>query len=201
MTVNDILDKVNLYANAKTFYVQGCPCVLLTSAMKAKYTSNSLYNAKRTKEIFDLVDDTIGLDEYTFFTEVTGFKCDNFGDMLASCIDISKNFKNIVPGEVVFADNNFGFYTGAKRVVTVTREGVKVVPLKDWVSHAKIKGVNYDKGTVEGNSEGKKETEKNVGRDETDVEVRDDRTGDRNRMQQMSSQNKGNRRDNGGHRN
>ena len=54
MTVNDILDKVNLYANAKTFYVQGCPCVLLTSAMKAKYTSNSLYNAKRTKEIFIL---------------------------------------------------------------------------------------------------------------------------------------------------
>ena len=206
MTVNDILEKAKFIAGSKTAYIKGCPGVVLTNDAKLKYTSNDPFNAKRTKMIFALPEDTSGYDEFTFFTEVTGIDCKNFGDIMSSCHDISKNFNSIVPGEILFMEGRFGIFVSGNKVIAVSPNGVGYTIAKGWVSHGKLNGVSYEEEThdnkrkVEGDTEGNAETTEENSQQQTDVEVRNDGAGSRDRVQQMSSQNKGHDRGNGRHR-
>ena len=75
MKPNDILKKARTLADSKTFYVRGCDGIAMNQAAKLKYSSNDLFNIKRTKQIFNLSEDTLGFDEFSFFNYVTGYEC------------------------------------------------------------------------------------------------------------------------------
>lgn len=193
MKPNDILKKARTLADSKTFYIRGCDGIAMTQAAKLKYSSNDLFNIKRTKQIFDLPEDTLGFDEFSFFNYVTGYECKNFGDVLSKCHDISKNFDTIVPGEAVFMGDRFGIFAGGKNVIAISPAGIGFTILDGWVSHARINGVDYeekkdDSKEVERVVEREEETTETSGQDETDVEVRPSGTGSGDRVQQVSSQ-------------
>jgi len=193
MKANDILKKARTLADSKTFYVRGCDGIAMNQAAKLKYSSNDLFNIKRTKQIFDLPEDTLGFDEFSFFNYVTGYECKNFGDVLSKCHDISKNFDTIVPGEAVFMGDRFGIFAGGKNVIAISPAGIGFTILDGWVSHARINDVDYeekkdDSKEVERVVEREEETSETSGQDETDVEVRPSGTGSGDRMQQVPSQ-------------
>ena len=193
MKPNDILKKARTLADSKTFYVRGCDGIAMNQAAKLKYSSNDIFNIKRTKQIFDLPEDTLGFDEFSFFNYVTGYECKNFGDVLSKCHDISKNFDTIVPGEAVFMGDRFGIFAGGKNVIAISPAGIGFTILDGWVSHARINGVDYeekkdDSKEVERVVEREEETTETSGQDETDVEVRPSGTGSGDRVQQVSSQ-------------
>lgn len=193
MTVNDILLKANQIADSKTFYIRGCNGVVMNQAAKLKYSSNDLFNIKRTNQIFALPEDTLGFDEFSFFNYITGYECKNFGDVLSKCHDISKNFDTIVPGEAVFMGDRFGIFAGGKNVIAISPAGIGFTILDGWVSHARINGVDYeekkdDSKEVERVVEREEETSETSGQDETDVEVRSGGTWSGDRVQQVSSQ-------------
>lgn len=196
MKPNDILKKARTLADSKTFYVRGCDGILMNQAAKLKYSSNDLFNIKRTKQIFNLSEDTLGFDEFSFFNYVTGYECKNFGDVLSKCHDISKNFDTIIPGEAVFMGDRFGIFAGGKNVIAISPTGIGFTILDGWVSHARINGVDYeekkdDSKEVERVVEREEETSETSGQDETDVEVRPSGTGSGDRVQQVPSQAKG----------
>ena len=202
MKPNDILKKARTLADSKTFYVRGCDGIAMNQAAKLKYSSNDLFNIKRTKQIFNLSEDTLGFDEFSFFNYVTGYECKNFGDVLSKCHDISKNFDTIVPGEAVFMGDRFGIFAGGKNVIAISPAGIGFTILDGWVSHARINGVDYeekkdDSKEVERVVEREEETTETSGQDETDVEVRPSGTGSGDRVQQVSSQAKSYDRGNG----
>ena len=193
MKPNDILKKARTLADSKTFYVRGCDGILMNQAAKLKYSSNDLFNIKRTKQIFNLSEDTLGFDEFSFFNYVTGYECKNFGDVLSKCHDISKNFDTIVPGEAVFMGDRFGIFAGGKNVIAISPAGIGFTILDGWVSHARINGVDYeekkdDSKEVERVVEREEETTETSGQDETDVEVCPSGTGSGDRVQQVPSQ-------------
>lgn len=193
MKPNDILKKARTLADSKTFYIRGCDGILMNQAAKLKYSSNDLFNIKRTKQIFNLSEDTLGFDEFSFFNYVTGYECKNFGDVLSKCHDISKNFDTIVPGEAVFMGDRFGIFAGGKNVIAISPAGIGFTILDGWVSHARINGVDYeekkdDSKEVERVVEREEETTETSGQDETDVEVRPSGTGSGDRVQQVPSQ-------------
>lgn len=193
MKPNDILKKARTLADSKTFYVRGCDGIAMNQAAKLKYSSNDIFNIKRTKQIFDLPEDTLGFDEFSFFNYVTGYECKNFGDVLSKCHDISKNFDTIVPGEAVFMGDRFGIFAGGKNVIAISPAGIGFTILDGWVSHARINGVDYeekkdDSKEVERVVEREEETSETSGQDETDMEVRPSGTGSGDRVQQVSSQ-------------
>ena len=202
MKANDILKKARTLADSKTFYIRGCDGIAMTQAAKLKYSSNDLFNIKRTKQIFNLSEDTLGFDEFSFFNYVTGYECKNFGDVLSKCHDISKNFDTIVPGEAVFMGDRFGIFAGGKNVIAISPAGIGFTILDGWVSHARINGVDYeekkdDSKEVERVVEREEETTETSGQDETDVEVRPSGTGSGDRVQQVPSQAKSYDRGNG----
>ena len=121
--VSDILHRAKSMVNSKTAYIKGCDGVLMTDKAKVRYANSDPFNAKRMKMIFSLSEETIGFDEFGFFTYVTGIECKNFGDILSNCHDISKNFRNIVPGEIVFNENQFGIFVSRGKVITISTNG------------------------------------------------------------------------------
>lgn len=202
MKPNDILKKARTLADSKTFYIRGCDGILMNQAAKLKYSSNDLFNIKRTKQIFNLSEDTLGFDEFSFFNYITGYECKNFGDVLSKCHDISKNFDTIVPGEAVFMGDRFGIFAGGKNVIAISPAGIGFTILDGWVSHARINGVDYeekkdDSKELERVVEREEETTETSGQDETNVEVRPSGTGSGDRVQQVSSQAKSYDRGNG----
>ena len=202
MKAIELIRKAKRTTELKTLYVVGGDGVALNNNAKLKLSSIAA-NVNRTKKIFDSSEDTIAFDEFSFFKYLTDKPVSNFGNIMECCHDISKNFVDIVPGEIVFMQDRFGIYVGDDKVVAISSAGVGYTIAQGWISHGKLNGVDYDdERKVDGDSEGKTEEEpvKADEQRETRVEVRPDRAGSRDRVQQMPSQNKGHDRGNGRHR-
>ena len=182
MTANDICSRAIAIASSKTMYVKRCAGAKLTASNKARYTSIDQFNAKRTAQIFAADEDTAGYDEFGLFTALTGIKCFDFSAIINSCGKLSTNFSDIQPGELVFMPDRFGVYIGKKKVVTVSPAGVGITILDGWKSHGKLNSVDYT------------EEKKN---EETGVEVRDSRSGDRDRVHELPSKTERHERSNG----
>ena len=143
MLANDICRKAREIASKKTTYVKKCPGLALTQANKLRYTGLDPFNTRNSKKIFAVSDDTLGYDEFTFFSEVTGIKSDDLKNVIANCTDISKDFSNILPGEIVFGNDRFGIFVGGHDVVAVNNLGVGMTIIEGWASHGKLPGVDY----------------------------------------------------------
>lgn len=193
MTANDIIKRAKDLASCKTLYVKGCPCLALNQRAKLKY-SNTYENSKRASKIFAASDDTVGLDEITMFEYIfPEGKFKNVGAIMDHCHDISKDFKTIIPGEIVFMQERVGIYIGDGKVITCSLAGVGETILDGWVSHGKMMFVDYVDNELVKIAE---EVIKNAESEESNVEVRPDSTWSGDRVQSLPPQNKGHH---GGH--
>ena len=174
LTSNDICQKAKEIAAKKTAYVKLCPGLTLTQPTKLRYCGIDPFNSRNTKKIFALPDDTIGYDEFTFFSAVTGKSVKNLKEIIANCVDISKDFSDIKPGEIVFGGDRFGIFVGGHDVIAVNHLGVGMIIVEGWASHGKLMDISYD---ADGNTcpvETVKETEnaeREVDRDVSTEEV------------------------------
>lgn len=127
--------------NRKTLYVMGCFGAPLTNANKARYTTNHSYNKQRnrTAKIKAASADTFGFDcvglikgllwgwngskgkTYGGATYATNGVPDiNADTMISRCTDVSTNFSDIQPGEVVWTNGHIGIYIGGGLAVEAT---------------------------------------------------------------------------------
>lgn len=210
MTANNLIQRAKELASCKTMYVKGCPCLALNQRVKLKYT-NDPFNSKRAAKIFAATEDTIGVDEVTMFEYIfSEGKFGNIGDIMDHCHDISKDFKTIIPGEIVFMQDRVGVYIGDGKVITCSAAGVGETILDGWVSHGKMMFVDYiDNELISLVAEASEETsmEKVVNTiveelndaepKESDVEVRSDSAWVGDRMQSLPQKDKSNYRGHG----
>lgn len=125
----------------KTLYVMGCFGAPLTSANRARYTTNHSYNrqASRAKKIQAATSDTFGFDcvglikgllwgwngstgkTYGGAKYATGGVPDiNADTMISRCTEVSTSFSGIQPGEVVWTEGHIGIYIGGGLAVEAT---------------------------------------------------------------------------------
>lgn len=205
MTANDICEKAKNLASKKTMYVKGCPGLRLTQVNKIRYSSNDMFNIRRTTLIFEADEETIGIDEVHMFNAI--FRKEHFnniGDIMERCHDISKNMDSIIPGEIVFAQDRAGVYIGDNKVITCSIDGIVEMPNEGFISHGKMMFVDYVDNELVDIVEKATDMEKvvnsiveEINNDETDVEVRDGGTWSGDRVHELPSQAKSYDRGNG----
>lgn len=181
MKARDFTSKaIDIANNYKTLYVMGCFGAPMTSANKKRYTSNYAYNKKaaRKKMIMNASANTFGFDCVCLIkgilwgwngnTKATygGAKyCSNgvpdFGSdgIMNYCTGVSKDFKNIVVGEIVHMKGHVGIYIGNGLVVECSPAWQNKVQItacanigkksgynnRKWVNHGKLKFIEYEK--------------------------------------------------------
>ena len=149
MTSNDICEKAKQIAEVKNLYVRGGKGEKLNASNKMRFCSLDPFNAKRRSHIQSVAEDTVAYDEFGFFAAVSGYNCRVVGEIMALCEDISKDFSDILPGEVVFMQDRIGIYVGGNSVVAANPIGIGYTILDGWVSHGKIPDVEYEQHKVE----------------------------------------------------
>ena len=136
--VKRLIDVANNY---KTLYVMGCFGAPLNAANKTRYCNNHSYNKQstRTAMIKASTDDTFGFDCVNLIKGVlwgwNGDKTKNYGgatyasngvpdigadEIINRCANISTDFSNLIPGELVWKKGHVGIYIGDGLVVECT---------------------------------------------------------------------------------
>lgn len=136
MTVSEFIDKLKYAASVKTIYIKGCFGAPMTNANKKRYTNNLVYNKLRANMINACTPDTFGFDCVCLIKGIlwgwTGDRTKQYGGaiycsngvpdvgadgILKYCKDVSTNFANIQPGEVVWMSGHVGVYIGDGKVI------------------------------------------------------------------------------------
>lgn len=168
----------------KTLYIMGCFGAPMTDYGKNRYTQNSSYNkrADRTLKIKSASSDTFGFDCVCLIKGILwgwngnlnhiygGAKyasngvLDKGADQIMSyCSDVSTDFSNIVPGELVHMSGHVGIYIGDGLAVECTpiwKDGVQITAVgnigkkdgynkRTWNKHGKLKWIEYVEQTIE----------------------------------------------------
>lgn len=171
--------------NYKTLYVMGAFGAALYPKNKTRYTTNHKYNMKaaRTKKIMAASDDTFGFDCVCLIKGIlwgwsgktstaynyggAAYKSNGVPDyganqMISVCSDVSTDFFDIVPGEVVWMKNHIGIYIGNGLAVECTpswQDKVQITAVSNigkkagynarkWTKHGKLPYVSYDDAVV-----------------------------------------------------
>ncbi len=149
------MDRIEFIAKAKdicdkkTMYVQTALGTPLTKANKLRLASSSPFNSQRSAKIFEASEDTLGFDEIGLVSYISGVKFKDFGQLMSQCLDISKDFSEIVPGEIVFMQDRAGIFIGDGQVVTVSLDGVGITTVDGWKSHGKLSYITYEEPAPE----------------------------------------------------
>ena len=165
--------------NVKTLYVMGCFGAPMTGSNKTRYSSNHSFNQQpdRVAKIQAASADTFGFDCACFIkalfwgwngdpNQVYGgaeYKANGVPDISADqmvkvCTEVSSDFSNIVPGELVWQPGHVGIYVGDGLAAEATYEPVEGVqlqcvlpmgvkpgmPATGWQKHGKLPWVTYD---------------------------------------------------------
>lgn len=149
MNSSEFITKAKDICDKKTMYVQTAFGAPLTKANKLRFASASSFNSQRSAKIFEASEDTLGFDEIGLISYVSGVKFKDFGQIMSQCIDISKDFSTIVPGEIVFMKDRAGIFIGDDQVVTVSLNGVGITTIDGWISHGKLSYITYAEPTPE----------------------------------------------------
>lgn len=149
MNSSEFIAKAKDICDKKTMYVQTAFGAPLTKANKLRFASSSPFNSQRSAKIFEASEDTLGFDEIGLISYMSGVKFKDFGQLMSQCIDISKDFSTIVPGEIVFMKDRAGIFIGDDQVVTVSLNGVGTTTIEGWKSHGKLSYIIYEEPTPE----------------------------------------------------
>lgn len=160
----------------KTLYVMGCIGAPLTEANKKRYCTNHSYNKKtsRQKMIKAATADTFGFDCVCLIKAIlwgwngdknkayggAKYKTNNVPDigadvMITKCSDVSKDFKSVKVGEVVWCKGHIGIYIGDGLAVEATPSWKNKVQItacncsksgykrRNWTKHGKLPYITY----------------------------------------------------------
>lgn len=164
--------------NLSTLYVLGCFGAPLKSSTVQRYIDQYSYNKSREQQIRAHTDKrpcVFGFDCVCLVKAILwGFSADEnhqYGgavyqsngvpdigedEMIRRCLDVSTDFSNIVPGEVVWITGHFGIYVGDGKVVECTpawKNRVQITTLGNlkregtyriWTKHGKLPYLEYD---------------------------------------------------------
>lgn len=169
--INKALDIANNY---KTLYVMGCFGSPLNNSNKQRYKNNYAYNKglERSRMIENASYDTFGFDCVCLIKGIlwgwngnvnhvyggatyssNGVPDVNADAIMNYCYDVSTNFSNIIPGELVHMSEHVGIYIGNGEVVECTpawKNNVQVTKLswRKWKNHGKLKFIDYSSEEV-----------------------------------------------------
>lgn len=175
MNADTFIEKLKFAESKKTVYIKGCFGAPMTPANKVRYTKNLQYNANRAAIINSCSDDTFGFDCVCLIKGILwGWNADkskNYGgakytsngvsdfgadSAMNFCTDVSTDFSNIVPGEVVWMPGHVGVYVGDGTVIECTPKwtnnvqysnlgniGLKTGHWRNWNKHGKLKYIDY----------------------------------------------------------
>ena len=183
MTANQFVDKLrDIAQNYKTLYIKGCFGAPMTAKNKARYSKNNDYNKKRASMINAASEDTFGFDCVCLVKGVLwGWKGEtntNYGgaaytsnsvpdigteQIIGECANVSTDFKNIVPGELLHMQGHVGVYIGDGLAVECTptwKNNVQITAVKNigtksgynarkWLNHGKLPWVDYSNAKEE----------------------------------------------------
>ena len=149
MNSSEFVEKAKDTCTKKTMYIQTALGAPLNKANKLRLASASPFNSQRSTKIFEASEDTLGFDEIGLISYMSGVKFKDFGQLMSQCIDISKDFSTIVPGEIVFMKDRAGIFIGDDQVVTVSLNGVGITTIDGWISHGKLSYIIYEEPTPE----------------------------------------------------
>ena len=179
MKSTDFIKKAKEIAtNYKTLYIYGCFGAPMNTRNKQRYSNNYSYNKQpaRTKKIMAASSDTFGFDCVCLIKGIlwgwngnvnatyggayyasNGVPDTDAGGMMNYCTNVTTNFKNIVPGELVYMPGHIGIYIGDGLAVECTpiwKDGVQITVVgnigkksgyntRTWTKHGKCKFIDY----------------------------------------------------------
>lgn len=167
---------LDLANNHKTLYVMGCFGAPMTATNKDRYIAHHEYNrrAARTKMIRATSADTFGFDcvcmikgllwgwdgDVSHIYGGAKYASNNVPDIGANqiinvCTEVSTDFGNMQPGELLWMKGHVGIYVGDGNCVECTpgwKNCVQVTAVKNikagnghlWTKHGKLPYVTYD---------------------------------------------------------
>ena len=179
----ELVDKCkNIADNYKTIYIMGCFGAPLTKENKKRYTNNHSFNkqAGRTNAINDASEDTFGFDCLGLVEAIVwgwrgdtnaayggaAYQSNGINDHSANgviniCEDVSDDFSNVMPGELLWKQGHVGVYIGNGVAIESTpnwEDGVqysKVLNIgkysgatRRWTKHGKLPWIEYIKKPV-----------------------------------------------------
>ena len=175
MKSKDFVKKALDICDTKTVYVQRAKGEFLNQANKLRLSGATPFNSTRSEKIFKVGEDVRAFDELGLVSYVSNKDFKDFGQLIGFCTDISKNFLDIKPGEIVFMQDRAGIYVGDGKVVTASLDGVGVTTVNGWKSHGKLRDLEFveDEPAVEVAPEPEEE-KTDVDKQESDVVVHND---------------------------
>lgn len=172
---------IEIATHYKTYYVNGCFGAPMTASNKERYTRNTQYNRKHAVQIMALSPDTFGFDCVCLLKGILWGWCGNLNDvyggakygsngvgdigentMIAKCIGVSTDFRDIAVGEMLWMDGHAGIYIGDGLAVECTpswKNGVQITAVlnigakqgyngRKWTKHGRLPYFSYV-GSVE----------------------------------------------------
>lgn len=179
MKSTELVNKAkDIATNYKTLYVMGCFGSPLNAKNKARFVKNHEYNARpeRSRLIEAASASTFGFDCVNLIKGIlwgwdgnknatyggavyasNGVPDVNADTLIKHCTNVSTNFKNIVPGEILHMSGHVGVYIGDGLAVECTpiwKDGVQITAVgnigtksgyktRTWTNHGKLKYVEY----------------------------------------------------------
>lgn len=167
MTDKEFIEKLKLAVNCDTLYIKGGFGLTLNAKGKQRAINSYAYNKKREKKINAMPDNSFGFDccglvkgVYWGFNadpkKVYGgatYKSGGLADvsevgLLSLCNEISNDFDNIIPGELVYIKGHCGVYIGNGEVIESTpiwEDGAQITRLsqRNWLKHGKLSFITY----------------------------------------------------------
>ena len=163
MRSNEFIQKLKEVASMNTIYMWGCFGQKVTESIIAAKTKQypSWYTAARQKKFRNLIGKNYyGFDCVCLIKGILwGFPNMEYASngvedigadtMINRCNDISTDFNNITPGEVVWLSGHIGVYIGNGQVIECTpawEDGVQITNLsqRKWVKHGKLPYIEYE---------------------------------------------------------
>lgn len=177
MKVKEFLEKAELAFDSKTLYIKGCfGAPMGYKNNRTRYSTNNDYNRGRADLIMSASDDTFGFDCVNLLKGILwGWNADlkkvyggaqyasndvpDIGEnaMIAKCSDVSTDFSNIIPGEMLWLDGHAGIYIGNGLAIECTpkwADGVQKTAVSNigtkkgynsrkWTKHGKLPWIDY----------------------------------------------------------
>lgn len=160
---------VQIAKHYKTYYVNGCFGAPMNASNKKRYTQNTQYNRNHAAQIMALPPDTYGFDCVCLLKGILWGWCGNLKDvyggakygsngvgdigentMIAKCIGVSTDFKNVQIGEMLWMDGHAGIYIGDGLAVECTPSWKNGVQITAVLNIGKKEGYNGRKWTKHG---------------------------------------------------